>query len=72
MGMKPRIQIFAAMGAGAALWLVLRRHPVKGPAAVRLAFALAVGVGAWWQEKKRLRELAEHLNEAGYLRSGEA
>lgn len=72
MGMKPGIKIFAAMGAGAALWLVLRRHPVKGPAALRLAFALAVGAGAWWQEKNRLRELAEHLNEAGYLRSGEA
>ena len=43
------------------------RRRRKGPAAIRLLFAIAVGVGAYWQEKQRMRELAEHLRVAGYL-----
>jgi hypothetical protein len=32
----------------------------------RLLFAVAVGAGAYWQEKRRARELAAHLRRSGY------
>jgi hypothetical protein len=58
----------AIAAAGLTAWAVLRRKPLKsGPALLRLSFALAVGVGAYWQEKRRMRELAEDLGAAGYL-----
>jgi hypothetical protein len=60
----------AAAAVGALVLRVLRRYPRKGPALFRLGFAVAVGVGAYWQEKHRMRELAEHLRVAGYLSPG--
>ena len=53
--------------AVAALAFKAARRRRKGPAFIRLLFAIAVGVGAYWQEKRRMRELAEDLRVAGYL-----
>ena len=57
----------AAALAGVFVLTALSRKRRKGPAMIRLLFATAVGVGAYWQEKHRMRELAEHLQAAGYL-----
>ena len=58
---------FAAAAAAIALKAAGTRR--KGPAAIRLLFAVAVGIGAYWQEQNRRRELAEHLRIAGYIPS---
>jgi thiol:disulfide interchange protein len=69
MGMKPGVKLVGGLGAALALWLFVRRNPRKGSAVLRIAFAIAVGLGAWWQEKLRQQELANALTESGYLES---
>jgi uncharacterized protein YfiM (DUF2279 family) len=57
----------AAVGAAAGMGLGLALHRGnRGRAVFRLLFALAVGVGAYWQEKRRARELAAHLRLSRY------
>lgn len=57
----------AAVGAVAGLGLGVALHRGnRGRAMFRLLFALAVGAGAYWQEKRRARELAGHLRRSGY------
>jgi hypothetical protein len=57
----------AAVGAVAGLGLGVALHRGnRGRALLRLLFALAVGAGAYWQEKRRARELAAHLRRSGY------
>jgi uncharacterized protein YfiM (DUF2279 family) len=53
----------AAVGAAAGMGLGLMLHRGnRGRAVIRLLFALAIGVGSYWQEKRRARELAAHLS----------
>ena len=61
-----------AAAVGATLWVVARRaRHVHGPLTagrvLRLGFAVAVGVGAYWQEKLRQQELEAALSASGYL-----
>jgi hypothetical protein len=57
----------AAVGAVAGLGLGVALHRGnRGRAVFRLLFALAVGAGAYWQEKRRARELAAHLRRSGH------
>ena len=58
-----------AAGLGAAVVVALRKYPRRGPTVIRVAFAIIVGVGAYWQEKLRQRELAEALLASGYMDS---
>jgi uncharacterized protein YfiM (DUF2279 family) len=57
----------AAVGAVAGLGLGVALHRgTRRRAMFRLLFAVAVGAGAYWQEKRRARELAAHLRRSGY------
>jgi uncharacterized protein YfiM (DUF2279 family) len=58
----------AAVGAVAGLGLGVALHRgTRRRAMFRLLFAVAVGAGAYWQEKRRARELAAHLRRSGHL-----